>query len=400
MKLLLKMAQKAMDDRMYKLSDTLAVVVTDNGQVQFTITPGMKLMRPSVVTISGKAWESLEGKAINKVNQCIQEQEEEEWEYHPKTKFVKVSKAFNGWRVNLKTYTLRGTEMKEHNVSLNQEEWDKLVEVSLHISNDLARLKADFGAKNRECITMFQPRFDRSTGVRSPEWYFSKETAEERAEDICQELTPDSRHFEIVSRLTRKPDEKEFMRKLYLVLIYRVGCLINNWYCGGCVVGGRRGYVGGSHVDKHGCQYRERKIFSDYFEKIHRVLDDRFVLPVWEKCWDLMKLPERQGSKELLKEVKGIWANKVGLVRLVEEVIRPKIDVLPEALLADVACDFEDFDLDMTDMMDDKFDSDESDTDEEEEEEDKPYTVKKRPAPADGDTKGSPEKKQKMSPQE
>ena len=354
------MAQKFMEAKMHKLSKSMGVVVTDNGQVQFMTTPEKEVIKPSVVVLSGRAWANFMEKGIRKVSECICQQREDEWMYHPRTKVLSVTANNSGdWSVAFQTYTLKGALMKDLTFVLDEKEWEELDKKADKITEELDAVKDKLGVKDRQKITKYQPSFNAESGIRCREWYFLREHAMDKGTDLCEEFQPDCSDFEVETSLKSKPDPLAFVRLFYVILIYRVGYLINSWMCTGCYGGRKR--AAGSHLDFHGCQYIKRKVFEDYYDRIKVVMENRRVVPVWRRCWELLRLSVPQDSDTLLKDAKEVWNNKAALLDTMNGITH-SIDDMPETLLVEEAADDVDFDFFMKQNIEWNYDSDGSDT--------------------------------------
>ena len=355
------MAQEHLDKEMYKLSNNMGVHVSSQGQVEFIVIPDLKVMKPSVVVISGKAWNSLCSEGMERVNTCLMEMKEEQWMYHPHTKFIHVKKNFNGWQVVLQTYTRKGAEMKAHTVILEVSEWDKLCSQADKITLRLVETQQSLGVKNRGYIKMFRVEMGAQWGERSQIWYYLKEHAEDKARELTDELTDGGIKAKVVEEMREKPRPYDFIRLLYLILFYRVGHFVNQYNCWGCRSGGKFEL----HERDDGCQYSKRKIYSDYYKVIDEILSDERVLSVYRKCLDILDIGEPKDAVETVKFVKGLL--KKSRAKICEEMMQLGglcVDELPEALLVDLACDEIWFNENMKEYLDDR---DSSSSEEEEE---------------------------------
>lgn len=376
------MAQKFMEAKMHKLSKAMGVVVTDNGQVQFITTPEKEVIKPTVVVMSGRAWANFMEKGIRKVHECMNGQREDEWMYHPRTKVLSVTMNNNGdWSVAFQTYTLKGALMKDLTFVLDEKEWEELDNKADKITDELNAVKDKLGVKDRQYITKFQPTFKAESGIRCNEWYFLRDHALDKGTDICDEFQPDCSDFEVDFSLKLKPDAQPFMRMFYAILIYRVAYLVNCWMCTACYGGRKR--AGGSHLDFHGCQYPKRKVFEDYYERIKVVMENRRVISVWRKVWELLRLAVPQDSDALLKDAREVWNNKDALLATMDR-LSLYLDEKPETLLVEEAADDVDFDFFMKQNIEWNYDSDATDTED-------------QPSPPKDQADGPPEKKAKIS---
>ena len=329
------MAQAEVDQKLFKLSKKMAVHVTDNAQVEFVKTPELKLMKSSVVTISGLAWKSLHEKHSDRIDSFLRQHREEQWEYHPHTKFVTVQRFNKGWQVALQTYTLSGTVMKAHNIFLQPEEWEKLYSLMPDISNALRWTQAKLGVMAREYIIKYGLEFDPMSGIQCPNLYFLEDHALEKAEELEEEFAPGAANPRVVQRLTTKPDPYELMRLLFLILYYRVGHLLNVWFCPACQ--GGIFVKGTNHVGVKGCQNKTRNIYSDYKHKIEKLLTDDKVLSVYRKCWSVLRLSDPVNSSDLLTIVRELVKDPNVICQEMVQ-ISLNLDDLPDGLLIDDAC--------------------------------------------------------------
>ena len=121
------MAQVQLTQDTFILSQFLSLRVLDNTQVEFTVTPANEKMPKTKVTISNAAWVSLSDEGIPKILKLMDNDMEDSWVYHPKTKMITLSKKFMGWEILLQTCTKRGHAMREHNIYISESEWDELL---------------------------------------------------------------------------------------------------------------------------------------------------------------------------------------------------------------------------------------------------------------------------------
>ena len=292
------MTQATINEQMFVLSPYTSVRVSEFGQIEFTITPENEQMQKTVVNFSGPAWMSFCSKARGRINRCVEEDEEDNFLFHPNTKFAGVSKKYQYPQIFFQTYTKRGHVMKDHNLFLTLDEWKQLDGQVEEINKKLEEVHIKKKSRYRPQLTMYQFQLSKDLPhTTSDMWYFSRDHAEERGEEHMELTDRDDEDMTIQTILQPPPDPLKFMTVVYCYLVARAALLINSYMCPGC--GDGKYMKGGSHTGSYGCRFPDRNPVKDYLIQIKKCVTDDVVLDLFYDCWRYLKLPHVEAASLL-----------------------------------------------------------------------------------------------------
>lgn len=333
------MAQAFVDKCLHKLSEYTSVKITPEGQVQFIVTPKIQEMEKSVVTLSGPAWVAFSYNGRNAVNECIKEEREEKWMYHPNTKFVKVLQSYRGWQVLMQTFTKKGNLMRDHTISLDEDEWNELDSKINDINKQFLEICEKRGRKSTGFIPVYQYKYPEQWGIKCPVKYYSKAACMADAYEIAKEYGGECGRAEITTEILPPLDPLEFMKKLYYALIYMVGMKANKWSCPACP--GGKSVENSTHDHIMGVGLDGKKLVPKFWPIISQILSDDIVIDVFSKCWKVLKqpfipaLPMLKSIHTLLKDPKIIFSEV--------EYIMINFNIIPDLVIMQDVCKEMDF---------------------------------------------------------
>ncbi len=335
-----KMAQAEVDAETFTLSKYTSVRVTELGQVEFTVTPTNKLMRNSVVTLSGHAWAGFCVNARDRINKCMHDNsvtDKVTWLYHPNTKFVELTARYFGMQVLLQTLSKRGNVMRDQNIFMDETEWKELDQKVEAISEKLDAIHADKGSRVKPHMTLYKFLFEGGS-VEPPvcaHWYYVQQHAESKAmQYVSSNVSKKYGTWDIRSRIEPPMDPLLFMRSVLFTAMCLGNTVVNKFLCPGCYGGAGEG----NHTSsKGGCRASGRDPLSEYYRHLEKIVADEIVIDIFYRCWRKLKLPFVDASS-MLKPIQTLMQDpKVAIAYLKE--INEKIGDLPACMLVKDVCD-------------------------------------------------------------
>ena len=347
-------AETDMDQRtLISLSPTHTVTVNNSAQIEFVLTPKNPKQEPSVVTLSTAAWKDLKKKeTVQKINHHLEDKTNEEWMYHPKTKFVGVRHLDFGRQVALLTYSRKGYLQLQHCVYLNDKEWEILVENIQQLSQWQDYI-IHLNEKRRKTLLNNSKQADirpflKTNQVTAYEWcyapfeegaptpkcevsYFTKHTALCKAEEVASTLREPLGDLTIVETTKDAPNALGFFMLLYMSVLLEGTTLYNEMICPGCRVEANK--TDSIHMSYNGCKAFGRDIIKDYLGAVKKLIPDDFYKNLFNQCWKVLNMPPGDPTT-LMDTLKTILSSKVVLY-LEETVSDLKEDYpdMPETLL-------------------------------------------------------------------
>lgn len=346
-------AQAQLQDKrgLISLSPCHTVTVNNAAQIEFVCTSTNPKQAPLVVTLSAIAWKKLQGPVKDKINQHLQDKTVmEEFPYHPRSKFVSVKHMEFGSQVALLTYGRKGFLQHENSIYLNDKEWHAL-EQNMNQLNEW--MDAVFTAHEEERQRKKTPTNEVSTsrgpskvtvyqwkyagfeeGAPPPQcdfYYFTKDHAQEKAEDVANTLREPLGELSIVESSRDAPQALSFFMLLYFSILYKGTTIFNQLMCPGCRSGMKM--TDNLHLSYQGCKCFGRDAVKDYLSAVKKIIPDDFYKDVFYKCWSRLNLPAVNAT-HLLETLQTVLSSKV-LVYLEERVEDISVDYpdMPECLL-------------------------------------------------------------------
>ena len=282
------MTQAQVDDKRISLSNYTSVTVTENAQIEFTVTPCNDFMAKTFVYLSSPAWASLCNTARNQINKLLDDKEEGTWMYHPNTKFVRVT--LTG-QVFLQTYNRKGNMMKDHSVFLSNEEWNNLdgnmPQINQMLDEVWSTKKRNNSAKGM--MTTYRWKFNGVQGGREHSgfvYYLDRQTAKEAALKYQLNTVEELGTMKIETFVHTQLDPLKFMTVVYFTLMYKTSKFIINCEFD-CPV-----KLDMSNPPEPGpiSPKKFKNFVIDNFDMLHEIISDEVVVEVFLECWKRMKL--------------------------------------------------------------------------------------------------------------
>ena len=252
------------------LSKHTTVRVTDNGQIEFTVTPSKEFMPKTFVYLSGPAWSSLVNNAVQKINETLNYGAEESWMYHPNSKYVTVTESK---QVFLQTYNRKGNLMNEHSVFLTPEEWENLNESISLLNMEMDKVLSNKQKTATSLMTTYTWRFESVKGGQEHSGfarYLDKDTATEAAKKYQLSCPEQLGKLKLDVHLERPLNPFKFIMVVYFTILYRMSKRWSVWI---------------------ECTSDLKQCFIDNYDTIIEMAEDTFVVSVFQKCWKKMGLP-------------------------------------------------------------------------------------------------------------
>lgn len=277
----------------FTLSKHMNVEVSGTGQVVFVCIPDRDFMTPTRVSLTGKAWNAFVKEARATVNKLLQEKKENIWEYHPNSKYVRVSRNdYGSSLVSLLTINRRGAEMRQYSIYLNEQEWYALDKCADKITELLQKMHRQHVVQANCEILTYKWKFAPTVEVEYPpvceDNYYTEDHAKERGMEVTVTETIPLGQMEIITELLPAPDPMKFYLMVYLTLLYKCCEKLNVINCQACA----NDEVGKhpSHREYTGCMAYGRSVVRDYLPSARKLLKKKHVGEIFLKCWKFLKL--------------------------------------------------------------------------------------------------------------
>lgn len=275
-----KMAQATVDERNIALSKHTQIKVTDNGQIEFTITPSKHFMPRTFVYLSGPAWVSLSSNGRKKINELLSAGAEDTWMYHPNTKYITVTTTS---QVFVLTYNRKGNIMKEHSVYLTPEEWGnldlKVPDINKQLDAVIQMRQKSTNPLNKYMMTQYSWKFqDKENPKKVHEGfvhYLDKKTALRAAEKF--KISSGEQNLgdvELVTHVKKPLDPFQFMLEVFVSVWYKVTAKVR--------------------VILNKPELTTKKCLEMNYDEIEEVVQSKMMIQIFNRCWERMNLPNTE----------------------------------------------------------------------------------------------------------
>lgn len=302
----------------FELSNIMTVSTSPTGQVIFKITPEKEYMKPHEVALSRQAWTSFMKNARSHVQRMVvhnkylmegQEPKEDIWEYHPNSKYVRVSRSMyggGGSLISLLTMNRRGTELKKFCVYMNQQEWEALDMCADELTANIKNVQPKSSSSYLSDINYlpvyrwkFVPTLQEKDVPVCIHNYYKEEHCKEKGMEVSLLCTVPLGTMEIVKDRALAWDPLKFYMMVYFSLLYRCCAKINSMNCSGCQKDEPKDHP--SHRNFNGCQAFGRQVVQDYLKPARAGVCKAVLDQVFFRCWKFFKL--------VIVDVDTMWKN-------------------------------------------------------------------------------------------
>ena len=324
------MAQVHLDEKKIALSEHTTVAVTDNAQIEFTVTPSQEFMTKTFVYLSSPAWVSLCNSARSKINTLLDEKKEESWMYHPNSKFACVKET---GQVFLATYNRKGNMMKDHSVFLSNQEW---VSLDDNIENINKMLDQVWSSKKRNgsakgMMTTYRWKFNEVKGGKEHSgfvYYLDRQTCREAAMQYANNTIVQMGPVQIETFVQTPLDPLKLMTVVYYTMLYKaVRELIHigdydlaSEYQVDLIRPSSPGPIPANKI---------KRFLKDNYDMVHEIITDDLVEEVFLECWKRMKMGITDAHGHL---------SSIHTVLSEKEIIAEKVNDTGRVLRSDPQC--------------------------------------------------------------
>lgn len=282
------MAQAKLEEKRISLSKCTSVCVTDNAQIEFTITPIKEdFMGKTFVYLTCPAWVSFCNSARKKICRLLKENGEDSWMYHPNSKYVSVNKK---GQVSFQTMNRKSRLMKEHSVFLSAGEWVKLDESIEEINSMLDAVWSS--KKGNLCsagvLTTYKWRYHALLGGmehKATVEYLDRRTAREAGTKYKSETPTSLGVMKIDTFVQTSLDPLKFMTVVYYTTLCKTISFMIKEMIGAKLLGDGTQYIPHEPISREDIV----KFGSKHQKEINDLVHDELVERLFLNCWRRMK---------------------------------------------------------------------------------------------------------------
>ena len=289
------------------LSEVLHVTVTKQSQVQFTNKPAEKAISETSVNFTIPHWISYVTVGRPRIRNAIREGIQDSFLYHGNSKVAKVLQRSesNTYQVHLMTFTAKGAPKRDLCVYLTENEYEELEKIIPQINECLENA---IPQSKKTFLTAYQwalvPHEEADMEVCT-KYYFLKEHFMKQGSEAAYNAEVNVDRIDIITDYIPLPKAINFLKKVYMVMLYRACQYINNFLCTAC----QKPLP--PHDTHHttaaeGCQVTHRDMVGDYILFAREMCPDDLMKKMFLACWKKLELPV-VNMDSFLQDIHLLW---------------------------------------------------------------------------------------------
>ena len=293
-----EMAQATVNKEMdiKKLSEVASVTVTKQGDVKFMVIPKEEVLLETEVVFTRRNWISFITVARPKILKAISEKKDAKFLYHGNSKVAIVvhRKETETYQVHLMTYSAKGSSRRDLCVYLTQEEYESL-ERHIPDINHTIEITTPSTSSNKKPLLLCSykwkiiPKNEHVVVPLCSVSYLDENHAMRCGMQTAADCDLDIEEVQIIADWLPVPQKLAFLRKVYLIMMYKACKYCMHAHCYGC-----QDWLSEDdpmHVEPDsGCQAKERDVVSEYTAEAKEYVDDSIIKNVFLKCWKKLEL--------------------------------------------------------------------------------------------------------------
>ena len=212
------------------------VTVTKQSQVQFINKPVEKAIGETFVNFTLPHWISFVSVASPQKRNAIKEGKEESFLYHGNRKVAKVlhESDTTTYQVHLMTFTAKGVPKRDLCVYLTEKEYEELEKLIAQINEFLDSTVPQTMKTFMKAYQWTLVSYEEADTEVCTKYYFCKEHAMREGTEAAQKAQVHVENIAITSNYIPLPEAMNFLKKVYMVMLYRACQYINNYLCTAC----------------------------------------------------------------------------------------------------------------------------------------------------------------------
>ena len=292
-----EMAQATVNKEMdiKKLSEVASVTVTKQGDVKFMVIPKEEFLLETEVVFTRRNWISFVTVGRPKILQAIRDKKDVKFLYHGNSKVAIVVHRDNGsYQVHLMTYSAKGSPRRDLCVYLTQEEYEAL-ENHIPDINHAIELITLSTSSNKKPLLLCSYKWkiilknEHAVVPLCSVSYLDENHAMKCGMQTAADCDLDVDEVQIIADWLPVPQELAFLRKVYLIVMYKACKYCMHAHCNAC-----KEWLSEDdplHEEPNfGCQAKERNVISGYISEAKEYVDDAIVKNVFLNCWKKLEL--------------------------------------------------------------------------------------------------------------
>ena len=292
-----EMAQATVNKEMdiKKLSEVASVTVTKQGDVKFMVIPKEEVLLETEVVFTRRNWISFVTVGRPKILQAICEKKDAKFLYHRNSKVaIVVHRDIGSYQVHLMTYSAKGSPRRDLCVYLTQEEYEAL-ESHIPDINHAIEITTPSTSSNKKPLLLCSyewkiiPKNEHVVVPLHSVSYLDENHAMKYGMQTAADCDLDIEEVQIIADWLPVPQELAFLRKVYLIMIYKACKYCMHAHCYGCQDWLREDDPMHEEPDL-GCQAKERDVLSKYIVEAKEYVDDAIIKNVFLSCWKKLEL--------------------------------------------------------------------------------------------------------------
>ena len=221
----------------FPLSEVLHVTVTKQSQVQFTNKPAEKAISETSVNFTIPHWINYVTVGRPRIRNAIREGIQDSFLYHGNSKVAKVLQRgkSNTYQVHLMTFTARGAPKRDLCVYLTENEYEELEKIIPQINECLENAVPQ---SKKTFLTAYQwalVPYEEADMEVCTKYYFLKEHAMKQGSEAAYNAEVNVDRIDNITDYIPLPEAINFLKKVYMVMLYRACQYIDNFMCTACI---------------------------------------------------------------------------------------------------------------------------------------------------------------------
>ena len=272
-----------------KLSEVSSVTVTKQGDVKFMVIPKEEVLLETEVVFTRRHWISWITVGRPKILQAIHDKKDVKFLYHENSKVAIVVHRDNGsYQVHLMTYSVKGSPRRDLCAYLTQEEYEAL-ESHIPDINHAIEITTPSTSTNKKLLLLYSYKWKiipKNEHVVVPLCLVSY--LDENHAMICgmksaADCDLDVGEVQIIADWLPVPQKLAFLRKVYLVMMYKACKYCMHAHCYACQEWMSEDDA--LHEEPNlGCKAEERNVISKYIAEAKEYVDDAIIKNVFLSC--------------------------------------------------------------------------------------------------------------------
>ena len=292
-----EMAQATVNKEMdiKKLSEVASATVTKQGDVKFMLIPKEEVLLETEVVFTRRNWISFVTVGRPKILQAIHDKKDVKFLYHGNSKVAIVVHRDNGsCQVHLMTYSAKGSPRRDLCVYLTQEEYEALENHIPDINHAIELITLSTSSnKNPLLLCSYKwkiiPKIEHAVVPLCSVSYLDENHAMKCGMQTAADCDLDVDEVQIIADWLPVPQELAFLRKVYLIMMYKACKYCMHAHCNAC-----KEWLSEDdplHEEPNfGCQAKERNVISEYISEAKEYVDDAIIKNVFLNCWKKLEL--------------------------------------------------------------------------------------------------------------